>query len=155
MMFRIGLGGRVRRAAHMPCRISEVEAHRNPTTGAKRRDCSAHPCASPLRGLREKPLPAVFSGEIPPNPTTEPTNRPLCPVCPKDSPGGRGQRCFAYFHGKPLRWYAEHASDPKRAMALAYASGDYSMKEITAGFGVHYSTVSRAVGAFEMGRSGE
>ncbi len=51
---------------------------------------------------------------------------------------------------KPLPWYAENFPDRKRAMALAYASGDYSMKEIAAWFGVHYSTVSRAVKAFEV-----
>jgi len=35
-------------------------------------------------------------------------------------------------------------------VALAYRSGDYSMKEIAEEFGVHYSTVSRAVKWYEM-----
>jgi len=34
---------------------------------------------------------------------------------------------------------------PKAAMAAAYATGDYTMQEIATCFGVHYSTVSRAV----------
>ena len=46
---------------------------------------------------------------------------------------------------KSLSWYQEHASSPKAAMVEAYASGDYSMKEIASFFEVHYSTVSRAV----------
>ena len=46
---------------------------------------------------------------------------------------------------KSLSWYKENAGSPKEAMAKAYSSGDYSMKEIASYFGVHYSTVSRAV----------
>lgn len=45
---------------------------------------------------------------------------------------------------KPLAEYeANHRRD--EAMALAYASGDHSMKAIAQHFGVHYATVSRAV----------
>ncbi len=47
-----------------------------------------------------------------------------------------------------LNWYEDNEPDRKKAMALAYASGDYSMKEISLWFGVHYSTVSRAVKKF-------
>jgi DNA-binding MarR family transcriptional regulator len=50
---------------------------------------------------------------------------------------------------KPLQWYEENVADRKQAMALAYASGDYTMKEISEWFCVHYSTVSRAVKLFE------
>ena len=39
--------------------------------------------------------------------------------------------------------------DRKRAMAQAYLSGNFTMKEIAEHFGVHYSTVSRAVRAEE------
>lgn len=39
--------------------------------------------------------------------------------------------------------------DRRRAMAQAYLSGNFTMKEIAAHFGVHYSTVSRAVRAEE------
>ncbi len=46
---------------------------------------------------------------------------------------------------KPLNWYEDNEPDRKRAMDLAYSSGDYSMKEISLWLGVHYSTVSRAV----------
>ncbi|WP_349304040.1 helix-turn-helix domain-containing protein [Pseudoalteromonas phenolica] len=35
--------------------------------------------------------------------------------------------------------------DDKLAMASAYLDGRYTMAEIAAEFGVHYSTVSRAV----------
>lgn len=49
---------------------------------------------------------------------------------------------------KPLQWYEENTADQKKAMALAYASGDYTMKEISEWFRVHYSTVSRAVKLF-------
>jgi len=39
----------------------------------------------------------------------------------------------------------EHGDDSRLGMALAYQSGDYSMKAIADEFGVHYATVSRAV----------
>ena len=51
---------------------------------------------------------------------------------------------------KPLQWYKDNIADRKQAMALAYASGDYTMKEISEWFCVHYSTVSRAVKLFEV-----
>ena len=40
---------------------------------------------------------------------------------------------------------------PDQAMAKAYLSGDFSMKEIADFFDVHYATVSRAVKRFEKG----
>lgn len=47
---------------------------------------------------------------------------------------------------KPLATYAKAAGDDRdRAIAQAYASGDYTMKQIAEHFAVHYSTVSRAV----------
>lgn len=46
---------------------------------------------------------------------------------------------------KPLAYYRDSVSDPKAAMATAYATGDYTMQEIAMFFGVHYATVSRAV----------
>ena len=49
---------------------------------------------------------------------------------------------------KPLAHYAKQ-HDRQRAMALAYLSGDHTMKAIAEYFGVHYSTVSRAVSACE------
>jgi len=51
---------------------------------------------------------------------------------------------------RPLKWYKKNAGDVKEAMALAYLSGDYSMKEIAQWFDVHYSTVSRAVKLHEV-----
>ncbi|MGR9100944.1 MAG: transposase [Gammaproteobacteria bacterium] len=50
---------------------------------------------------------------------------------------------------QPLGEYSSQYDDPKQAMALAYRSGRYTMKEIARHFGVHYSTVSRAVKAME------
>lgn len=43
----------------------------------------------------------------------------------------------------------EYADAPRTGMALAYLSGDYPMKAIANAFGVHYTTVSRAVNAYE------
>lgn len=50
---------------------------------------------------------------------------------------------------KPIEYYKRHASTPLVGMALAYLSGDYTMKAIADYFGVHYSTVSRAVKEYE------
>ena len=51
---------------------------------------------------------------------------------------------------KPLGAYAKAASEDRdRAIAMAYASGDYTMKQIAEHFGVHYSTVSRSVAKWE------
>jgi len=51
---------------------------------------------------------------------------------------------------KPLALYrAEFADDPRTGMALAYLAGDYAMKAIADTFDVHYTTVSRAVRAYE------
>ncbi|MGV6817946.1 MAG: REP-associated tyrosine transposase [Thiotrichales bacterium] len=50
---------------------------------------------------------------------------------------------------KPLDWYVDNNQDKKTAMVLAYQTGAYSMKEIAQQFGVHYSTVSRAIKSLE------
>ena len=50
---------------------------------------------------------------------------------------------------KSLEWYEENNVNNKHAMAQAYLSGDYSMKEIAEYFKVHYSTVSRGVKKYE------
>ena len=46
---------------------------------------------------------------------------------------------------QPLTYYRESIADPHAAMAAAYATGDYTMRQIADAFGVHYSTVSRAL----------
>ncbi len=51
----------------------------------------------------------------------------------------------------PLESFAAQASSREEAMARAYLSGAYSQSSIAAHFGVHYSTVSRAVRRFEKG----
>jgi len=43
----------------------------------------------------------------------------------------------------------EHGENSRMGMALAYLSGDYSMKAIADKFGVHYTTVSRAVKEYD------
>ncbi len=55
---------------------------------------------------------------------------------------------------RPLSLYrAEFADGPRTGMALAYLTGDYAMKAIADAFGVHYTTVSRAVKAYESKQS--
>jgi len=56
---------------------------------------------------------------------------------------------------QPLRAFAEQCSDKRTAMTMAYLSGDHTMKAIAEYFGVHYSTVSRAVRRVEQHRTGE
>ena len=51
---------------------------------------------------------------------------------------------------KPLDDYVMAFSDQREGMARAYLSGAYTMKVIAERFGVHYSTVSRAIRAFEL-----
>ena len=46
---------------------------------------------------------------------------------------------------KELDYYRARYADRHMGMALAYLSGDFSMKAIAERFGVHYATVSRAV----------
>lgn len=56
---------------------------------------------------------------------------------------------------KPLTQYVSKFPDDRNtAMALAYLSGDYSMKAIAEAFAVHYATVSRAVRAHERAAKG-
>jgi REP element-mobilizing transposase RayT len=50
---------------------------------------------------------------------------------------------------RPLDRYGDAAPDRAEAMARAYLSGGYSQAEIARHFGVHYSTVSRAVRGFQ------
>lgn len=46
---------------------------------------------------------------------------------------------------KSLDYYRDAFDDAKSGMAAAYATGDYTLQAIADAFGVHYSTVSRAV----------
>ncbi|MCH7937051.1 MAG: transposase [Proteobacteria bacterium] len=52
---------------------------------------------------------------------------------------------------RPLAEYQAGGIHPRQAMARAYASGAYSLAAIARHFGVHYSTVSRAVNRAEGG----
>ena len=47
--------------------------------------------------------------------------------------------------GQPLSHYIEKFPIAKEGMRKAYETGDYTMQQIATAFGVHYSTVSRAV----------
>ena len=51
---------------------------------------------------------------------------------------------------KALSHYLAY-DDAKLGMAAAYQTGDYTMNAIAQAFGVHYSTVSRAVKIAELG----
>ncbi len=55
---------------------------------------------------------------------------------------------------KPLIWFEQHYSVRHEAMARAFLAGVFSMQEIADHFGVHYSTVSRAVRRFEARATG-
>jgi putative transposase len=46
---------------------------------------------------------------------------------------------------KPLEHYGARSSNRDKAIALAYDSGSYGMKEIGEHFGLHYSRVSRII----------
>ena len=46
---------------------------------------------------------------------------------------------------KPLSYYSENTVDRDKAIALAFESGAYSMKQIGEHFGLHYSRISRIV----------
>jgi REP element-mobilizing transposase RayT len=54
---------------------------------------------------------------------------------------------------KPLSDFAGRYPVRREAMARAYQTGVYSMQEIADYFGVHYSTVSRAVSGMESGNA--
>ncbi len=53
---------------------------------------------------------------------------------------------------KPLAHYVRLKLPREKAMARAYAGGDYTLADVARAFGVHYSTVSRAVGRSEAAR---
>jgi len=53
----------------------------------------------------------------------------------------------------PLAHFAHCYPDRREAMARAFQTGVYSMQEIADHFGVHYSTVSRAVRLLETGNA--
>ncbi len=46
---------------------------------------------------------------------------------------------------KPLSYFSAAFDDRVTAIARAYASGGYSMKEIGKHFGLHYSYISRII----------
>jgi len=51
---------------------------------------------------------------------------------------------------KPIEWYLANFEDKKEGMAKAFKSGNFTMKEISKRYEVHYSTVSRAVKYYEI-----
>lgn len=55
---------------------------------------------------------------------------------------------------KPLSAFADQSATRREAMAQAFLSGAYTMQEIAEHFGVHYSTVSRAVRRIERAALG-
>ncbi len=55
---------------------------------------------------------------------------------------------------KTLSAFGDQSATPREAMAQAFLSGAYTMQKIAEHFGVHYSTVSRAVRRFERADAG-
>ena len=53
---------------------------------------------------------------------------------------------------KPLEYYAKKHPDRDKAIAQAYASGAYGMKEIGDHFGLHYSRVSRILAELRLAK---
>ena len=47
--------------------------------------------------------------------------------------------------GQTLSYYVEKFPTAKEVMRKTFETGDYTMQQIASAFGVHYSTVSRAV----------
>ena len=64
---------------------------------------------------------------------------------------GLNEVCAAHRRAlaKPLTFYETNCRDRREAMARAYLSGGYAMREIADHFQVHYATVSRAVRRLE------
>ena len=52
---------------------------------------------------------------------------------------------------KPIKYFAHRYPDRREAMARAFQTGVYSMRELADHFGVHYSAASRAVRGLETG----
>ena len=75
----------------------------------------------------------------------------LLPVVQAMALKGLLPRALRAGRAKPLADYAAQSNTRDAAIVAAYASGGYSMAEIGAYFGVHYSTVSRVVRAAERG----
>ncbi len=74
---------------------------------------------------------------------------------PKDTDLGEIPRIQRRAVAKPLSSFVKAAQGNRdAAIALAFQSGDYTMKQIAEHFGVHYSTVSRAVKKAEGGNFG-
>lgn len=71
----------------------------------------------------------------------EQSNRPLAEI-PRAQRAGRT---------RPIADYEAHADTRDGAIGRAYASGAYSMQEIGAHFGLHYSRISRIVNRAERG----
>lgn len=71
------------------------------------------------------------------------------PARPPEEVPLRQRRALA----RPLAYYAERYEERERAMAQAWRSGAYSLREIGAHFGVGRMTVSRAVNKHEISRN--
>jgi DNA-directed RNA polymerase specialized sigma24 family protein len=79
----------------------------------------------------EKPAPA------PPRPVPVPPKPVPVPVPVSATPGNLSRASLAS--------YQEKYADRTQAMAMAYRSGDFTLKEIAEHFGVQSTTVKRAV----------
>ncbi len=54
---------------------------------------------------------------------------------------------------RPLSHFVDDCANPREGMVRAYATGDYTLAQVAQAFGVHYSTVSRAVSGKRKGRN--
>lgn len=69
------------------------------------------------------------------------------------SPGTENSRAQRRAMGRSLEAYVADARDKSSrnaAICVAYASGDYSQKELAVVFGLHYTSISRIVAKAEM-----
>lgn len=54
---------------------------------------------------------------------------------------------------RALEYYGNRYKNRNRAISIAFQSGSYTMKQIADYFGIHYSTVSRAIRDYEQDRA--
>ncbi len=138
------IGGAMRIA-----QVGMVEASGKPTTTLltvlpKKQSLVLQPKAparpAPSAGHRPPPGRARPASQTPPKPPERervvPPKQTRVEADPSLSEGREARKALSY--------YQEQSNDPARAMAMAYHSGDYTLREIAQHFGVQSSSVKRA-----------
>jgi len=138
------IGGTMRIA-----QVGMVEASGKPTTTLltvlpKKQSLVLQPKAparpTPFAGHRPPPDRVRPAPQTPPKPPDrEGVVPPKQPPIEADQSLSEGREAR-----KALSYYQEQTTDPARAMAMAYHSGDYTLREIAQHFGVQSSSVKRA-----------